>query len=161
MHCKTCGKIFSWNGHGRRPSYCSDTCRRKANRAKKRQEQAENTSGTSYSTSRESIRVTSSGKIDNVPLSIVSQVRDDITNRDFEKMMGHGFTDDLEFVKQIAKKAMTDDTTPASALPGLAKTLLDASKQLDSLDHDSSNSSLESLLKGETTDDVVFRPESQ
>lgn len=152
MRCASCGKMFSWNGKGRKPSYCSATCRKRGNRLKKR---LENQAGKS-----ESVKVDAKGNIVNVPDSVVRQVREEITQRDFEKMMGHGYADDLEFVKRVVKKAMVDAGTPASALPGLSKTLLEASKQIDDLDPSSNEASLADLLKGDTSDDVIFRPEA-
>ncbi|WP_454892196.1 hypothetical protein [Alloscardovia omnicolens] len=152
MQCKNCGKLFKPSGHGRKPSFCSDRCRVDYNRTKKRFSKSETVSP--------SVKVDKSGKVLNVPSAVAREVREEITGRDFEKMMGHGYADDLEFVKQVVKRAMTDAETPASALPGLSKTLLEASKQIDDLDPSSNESSLADLLKGDTSDDVIFHPEA-
>lgn len=158
MRCQQCGKLFRWLGHGRQPMYCSDSCRRKANRLKQKlREKGELEADKPVV---EKIKVSRTGKVESIPESVAREVREDISSRDFEKMMGHGFADDLEFVTRIARKALTDGATPASAIPGLAKTLLEASKKLDDLDATSNGGSLEQLLKEDSNNDVSFKPES-
>ena len=108
--CQWCGGRMPRNA---RPSakYCSAKCRQASYRA--RRKQGEPTCG-------------KSGK---VVVQVSPQVDASLNRADFDRMMDDSYEDLLRFSRDVLKKALADDETPATA--GISKQLLSVGRELD------------------------------
>ena len=135
--CQWCGGRMPRNA---RPSakYCSAKCRQASYRA--RRKQGEPTCG-------------KSGK---VVVQVSPQVDASLNRADFDRMMDDSYEDLLRFSRDVLKKALADEDTPATAIAGISKQLLSVGKELD--DRDDTGLVLDDE-DAEVVDDG-FRPET-
>ena len=134
--CRWCGGLMPRNA---KPSakYCSSKCRQASYRARRKQGEP------------------TCGKIGKVVVQVSPQVDASLNRADFDRMMDDSYEDLLRFSRDVLKKALADDETPATAIAGISKQLLSVGKELE--DRDDTG-----LVLDDEDDEVVddgFRPE--
>lgn len=135
--CQWCGGRMPRNA---KPSakYCSPKCRQASYRARRKNGEP------------------SSGRPGKVVVQVSPQVDASLNRADFDRMMDDSYEDLLRFSRDVLKKALADDDTPATAIAGISKQLLSVGKELD--DRDGTSLVLDDE-DAEVVDDG-FRPET-
>lgn len=135
--CQWCGGRMPRNA---KPSakYCSPKCRQASYRARRKRGEP------------------SSVKPEKVVVQVSPQVDASLNRSDFDRMMDDSYEDLLRFSRDVLKKALADEDTPATAIAGISKQLLSVGKELD--DRDDTGLVLDDE-DAEVVDDG-FRPET-
>jgi plasmid stability protein len=71
------------------------------------------------------------GKSEHVTVRVSDNVDAEINKADFDRMMDDSYEDLLRFSRDILKRALKDDRTPANAVANIAKELLNVGRELD------------------------------
>ncbi len=125
MQCKNCSNFFKPSAHGRKPMFCSARCRVDYNRNKKRfAREAEKDSKKA-----DSVRVEKQKVI--VPVS--KSVNAELDKNEFERMMDDSLEDELRFARSVLHKALISPDSPAGALAGITRELINVSRQLNDI----------------------------
>lgn len=121
LRCNNCGKYYTYEGKGRKPSYCSDACRVKANRLKKRKPPEERVPVT--------VDIPQGATIK----TMISKHEKELTEQTFKRMCDSSVEDELRFAQHILHEAMLSPNTPPQALAALGKELINMTKQLNDI----------------------------
>ena len=109
MRCEICGGEFRPSGHGKRQRYCSESCRNKAK----------------YRRRKNGVASTHRTKPEPAPV--------ELDRREFERMMDDSLEDVLRMNRDRLKAALDDPGTPANALPGISRQLIDVCERLQGM----------------------------
>lgn len=126
MECEICGAEFRPSGHGRRQKYCSESCR---NRSKylRRKQRDDTPSG------RDTKKATEP-KPEPRPQPKPEPTHTALSARDFDRMMDDSVEDTLRHVRDRLRSALDDLSTPANALTGISRQLIEVTERLNELD---------------------------
>lgn len=131
MKCLECGREFKPTGHGKAPKYCSNACRQKAYKARRKAGLA--------------AKPTPSSK----PQAGQSE-RPDLSRDEFKRMMDESLEDVLRRNRDRLSQALDDPDTPANALAAISRQLIAVVERLDRLE---GGDPLLGGLEGSDTDD--------
>lgn len=141
MICQQCGKKFRPSGHGSQSKYCSPACKAKAYRSRKK-------AGVKGDKPHR--------KSKTVTVDVSKTVNATLDKREFDRMMDGSYEDQLRFARDVLRRALGSEATPAASLAPIARELLAVSKQLDDLDPSSSGFDLSEVLN---ESDEQFQPD--
>lgn len=114
MKCFVCGRDFKPTGHGKPPKYCSNACKQKA-----------------YKARRKSGLVAKAAKPAPKPRKAE---RTDLSRDEFRRMMDESLEDVLRRNRDRLSKALDDPDTPANALAAISRQLIAVMERLDRLE---------------------------
>lgn len=140
MECEICGKEFRPCGHGRRQKYCSESCRNRSKYLRRKQR-----GGTALEPKTEP-KTGPAEKPEPVPVPLNA--------RDFERMMDDSLEDTLRHVRNRLREALDDPGTPANALTGISRQLIDVTERLNRLDGGGAAGLLDGIMEEATADEL-------
>lgn len=139
MKCLECGKSFRPSGRGSKQRYCSQACRSKAYRKRKR-------SGSAPATQTVEEKNESSEQLE------------ELTAETFEQMRDYTYAEALRKNRDILFKMLISPDTPATAISAISRQHLSVVKELENLDNQSAAKRLEKITGVKLEGGKVDRP---
>lgn len=139
MQCLECGKNFRPSGRGSKQRYCSQACRSKAYRKRKR-------SGSEPAT------ITGEEK------NTDSEQLEELTAETFEQMRDYTYAEALRKNRDILFKMLISSDTPATAISAISRQHLAVVKELENLDNQSAAKRLEKITGVKVEGGKIDRP---
>lgn len=138
VKCAICGNEFEGNPNARRAQkYCSDACKLKAYRLRKKIGAKPEVKGPKKT----------------VTVPVGNHVEAELTREQFADMSDGTLLDKLRFMRDILERALRDDETKGSALPAISKQLIDIYQRIDQVKADTHVDVETTFVDAEVVDD--------
>ena len=121
MKCFVCGRDFKPTGHGKAPKYCSNACRQKAYKARRKAGLVAKTAKSAHTPATK-------------PKARQTEERPDLSRDEFKRMMDDSLEDVLRMNRDVLSRALTSPDTPPNALPAISRQLVAVTERLDQLE---------------------------